>query len=606
MKAFTVIGCNLRYSGCSTLSQLTKFWSAYLQADSHLIEVAKSFNTNICVLPLCKSAAQHSQSIHNLAEGTGHQQEDSSHQPLALARPSNQLGLKLPSSSATELHVSPDTPPIRDVSCATSKSTGSQLVFHAHMASTTKLAMIAARRAAATSQESPDAADAVTPQLPAKRSRLGLQRQTGSNKRTKQELTDHAEQQQKQYAAVTRDLQPLTLDQQILVGIMSGLMQLQAQCSSKYCMQISKDQAIKLDIETPLVQLRVISRFVSAFASVAPLEQHLQEARDFIDRQSGSRWLTDRCSNASHHILSPAAIEVHKELHSRGVLDARSVPGKAARLPTELQIGYLLCLGGHAEPASLADFATEALQHILKLVRQAIQQDCQHGGRLQVMSSSLQHSTSLTSVLNRTHLAQRHTAAQRQFGSHCETRTHSPDRAAAAVGAGVSAMQPLDIRDIYRRVQTALVHLGRLKSILPDSHVLDCLQQEPVVNQLLVLSHFCAYTTRQQCPTRLLEELSSTLYMRGTVVSRAILCNMRYIPDRPVRGMFAAARWAKVFDIQDVQRTCEAAIASLPGSLQHMAACYAIGITMSESDCTKAVRVLHQRTTQMHELLQQV
>ena len=195
MRSFTVIGCN-----CSALSQLTKLCSAYMQADSHLIETAKNFNTNICVLPLCKSAARHSQSTHNLAEDTGHQQENSNHQPVALASPANQLGLKLPSSSATELHVSPDTPPIRDVPCATSKSTGSQLVFHAHMASTTKLAMIAARRPAVTTQESTDAADAVAPQLPAKRSRLGLHCQTGSNKRTKQELTDHAEQQQKQYA----------------------------------------------------------------------------------------------------------------------------------------------------------------------------------------------------------------------------------------------------------------------------------------------------------------------------------------------------------------------------------------------------------------------
>ena len=134
--------------------------------------------------------------------------------------------------------------------------------------------------------------------------------------------------------------------------------------------RLTKDHLSLLGPLPPLVQLRVLSSYASKVIPNANVVKFFRDTVQLLgNRRHDIKWLAYRDETPTTYKLCKTAAEMYGQLGDCGLLPEGAVPIMTPQLlPFELQVAYVLCLGGYKGSMPLADFAMDLLRALLSQV----------------------------------------------------------------------------------------------------------------------------------------------------------------------------------------------------------------------------------------------
>lgn len=323
--------------------------------------------------------------------------------------------------------------------------------------------------------------------------------------------------------------------------------------------RLSKDHLGLLGPLPPLVQLRVLSSYASRVIPNANVVKFFQDTVQLLgNRRHDIKWLAYRDETPTTYKLCKTAAEMYGQLGDCGLLPEGAVPIMTPQLlPFELQVAYVLCLGGYKGSMPLADFAMDLLRALLSQVV-LMQQE--------FPSSPAAYKTAEMNL-------------ELAGGSLSRVLT----QVAAAEPAAAAGVVPLRIQHVVIAVIDGLmrVKVFKDKDRRFDTLSYSFLQKQPALWQLRILSQFAQFYSGESRASAFLTSVCKrnrddmfarnhtwlTHQHKGTageafeLQSEAqVLFNKACKADALPRGWFRPA-----------------SVAVLPADLHCVAVCYAIG-----------------------------
>ena len=342
--------------------------------------------------------------------------------------------------------------------------------------------------------------------------------------------------------------------------------------------QLSKDHLGRLNQLPPLVQLRVLSKYASEVMPHGSMLKFFQGIVALLGRKAqDTRWLRQRDETATTYRLCDAAASLYGRLGNCGLLPEGAVPKMTPQvLPLELQVAYVLCLGGYVGSLPLDKFAMELLRALLAQVVLAVDkysgdiEDKQTAKRCFEQAGGKAPGSSPTKAKPKA-AAPRLSDSPPQHAQHGQ-RTDVPN---------APLCPSLDIETVSKAGLHCMVCLKRLKHDSLDQHSRNFLQRLPAVWQLRALSQFTlkhkAATNGSAFLTTVCKNNRNDLYEKKC----SWLKQPRQQAGHTVPELHPHAQnlFSDAYQTGTIPRDwiCPSRFACLPADLHCAAACYAIG-----------------------------
>lgn len=271
--------------------------------------------------------------------------------------------------------------------------------------------------------------------------------------------------------------------------------------------QLSKSHMSLLTHLLPLVQLRVLSRYT---IKVMPHGNVVKFFRDTVEvfgqRSHETKWLAWRDETPTSYKLCEAAADLYGQLGDCGMLPEGAVPTMTPQLlPFELQVPYVLCLGGYTGSMPLADFAMDLLQALLSQVVLMLHQFRSTADDRKTAQANLELAGgSLSKVMSSVAAAPRRSPSH---DSQAQQAQHAPKTLVNHPAITPANGIPLSIRHVASAVFDGLVRINHLKNKNFDKLSYNFLQKQPPLWQLRIMSQFAQFYSGGAKPSALLTSI---------------------------------------------------------------------------------------------------
>ncbi|DBA83649.1 hypothetical protein WJX77_008334 [Trebouxia sp. C0004] len=256
--------------------------------------------------------------------------------------------------------------------------------------------------------------------------------------------------------------------------------------------QLSKAHMSLLTSLPPLVQLRVLSSYAAKAMPHGNVVKFFRKTVEVLGQRSyETKWLS--WHEPTPYKLCKAAADLCGQLGDCGMLPEGAVPTVTPQLlPVELQVPFVLCLGGYTGSMPLADFALDLLQALLSQVVLMLHQFCSTPDDRQTAQANLELaggslSKVVSSVVAPASEKSPSHDSQAQQAQHAPKTWVNPPAVPPADGI------PLSIRHVASAVFEGLVRINHLKDKNFDKLSYNFLQKQPRLWQLRIISQFAQY-----------------------------------------------------------------------------------------------------------------
>ena len=239
----------------------------------------------------------------------------------------------------------------------------------------------------------------------------------------------------------------------------------------------------------PLVQLRVLSKYAT---DVMPLGNVVKFFRKTIEvlgqRSHETRWLVWR--ERTSYCLCKAAADLCGQLGACGMLPEGALPTVTPQLlPFELQVPFVLCVGGYTGSMPLAEFAVDLLQALLSQVVLMLHKFRATADDCKTAQANLELARGSPSKL----ISPMAAPTSQRSPSYDSQAQHAPKtwvkRPAIPPAHGI----PLSFRHVASAVFEGLVRINHLKDKKFDQLSYNFLQKQPPLWQVRIISQFAEF-----------------------------------------------------------------------------------------------------------------